>query len=85
MSVSLGPADVSFADLEALQLRIQLARQQLAEDEAGYCRNSWSRILFNQHCEACEARISGLRVQMRGLYREMNGLLRYRVAPRAAL
>ena len=85
MSVSLGPADVSFADLEGLQLRIQLARQQLAEDEAGYCRNSWSRLPFNQRCEVCEARISGLRVQMRALYREMNGLLRYSVAHRAAL
>ena len=83
--MGLGPVDVSFADLEALQLQlhIQLARQELpgAEDEPGYCRNGWLHLPFNQCCEACEERIGYLRVEMRALYREMNGLLRHSADP----
>jgi len=75
--------DVGFGDLERLRGRLQHLEADLRrrEDAAGYCCYDAARAGFNRRCGACEVRIEHMRQEMRGLYREMRGLLQH--PPRA--
>ena len=66
-------ADVSFRDLDTLQLHIKALQEELEhrESASGYCWHDVARREFGERCDACDERIKILHEEMRMLYRDM--------------